>query len=79
MTRAGFRQFLLYSPERKLIFETINERVICYRGKQMSKENITINNSDSLVMDGRATLSKAALSMIAVLLVAVALGQALLD
>jgi FkbM family methyltransferase len=37
----------------------------------MSKENITINNSDSLVMDGRATLSKAALSMIAVLLVAV--------
>ena len=75
MTRAGFRQFLLYSPERKLIFETINERVFFYRGKQMSKENITINNSDSRVMDGRATLSKAALSMIAVLLVAVALGS----
>ena len=41
----------------------------------MSKENITINNSDSRVMDGPATLSKAALSMIAVLLVAVALGS----
>jgi hypothetical protein len=66
----------------------------------MSKENITINNSDSRVTDprsherslpsvpplpdngppqellnGRATLSKAALSMIAVLLVAVALGS----
>ena len=43
----------------------------------MSKENITINNSDSRVMllNGRATLSKAALSMIAVLLVAVALGS----
>ena len=78
MTRAGFRQFLLYSPERKLIFETINERVIFYRGKQMSKKNITINNSDSRVMDGRATLSKAALSMIAVLLVAVVWGRALL-
>jgi len=51
----------------------------------MSKENITINNSDSRVMDprshesqelpnGRATLSKAAHSLVAVLLVAVALG-----
>ncbi len=55
--------------------ETINERVFFYRGKQMSKENITINNSDSRAMDGRATLSKAALSMIAVLLVAVAIGS----
>jgi hypothetical protein len=53
----------------------------------MSKENITINNSDTRVMhprshenqelpNGRATLSKAALSLIAVLLVAVALGAA---
>jgi hypothetical protein len=43
----------------------------------MSKENITINSSDSSqeLLNGRATLSKAALSMIAVLLVAVALGS----
>src|SRR5262249_51375302 len=52
---------------------------------EMTKGNITINNSDSRVMDPRfhesqelpserATLSKAALSLIAVLLVAVVLG-----
>src|SRR5262249_11382845 len=64
---------------KKLILETINERVFFYRRKQMSKENISIN-SDSRVMNPRSHESRwlpsvPALSMIAVFLVAVALGS----
>jgi hypothetical protein len=32
MTRAASREFLPYSPDRKLILETINERVLSCRG-----------------------------------------------
>src|SRR5262249_6756648 len=86
MTRTGLAPFSsLFGREAVNLGNDQSTRVFFYRRKQMSKENITINNSDSRVMDprshesqelpnGRATLSKAAHSLVAVLLVAVALG-----
>jgi hypothetical protein len=49
--RRRLRVSFFYIRQRKLIFETINERLFFYGRKQMSKEILGSTNSNSRVLD----------------------------